>query len=136
MDRLEDLNTLGMYHMQHRQHVAVLDYSLEKQVFDSHWGMANDLLHKSFVMNFPWAKDTNKKQKQRDIDELMAQWKERYGDPKDPEVQARFMRVAKKWKARGEESKKAMFADQRKLRTTLKKIMADRRDNPGKTRGK
>jgi hypothetical protein len=137
LDRLEDVNTLALYRMQHKQHVAVTSYALEQAAFNTHWDAANDLIHKTFVANFPWAKDEHKKQRQRDIDGLMSEWKRRFGDPNDPAVQSRFLKVAQAWRRQAEAAKKNQFADQRKLQTTLKKIMADRRtDAAKKARGK
>lgn len=132
LDRLEDLNTLTLYDMQHRQHVSVLDYNLDKQAFDSHWKSANDILNNVFAINFPWSKDASKNKSQNDRDALLAQWKKKYGDPKDPKVQEYFLKVANAWRAKGEEAKKNMFSGQRKFNEQIKKVVADRNKPKGK----
>jgi hypothetical protein len=127
LDRIEDLNVEKVYQMQHAQNTSVLDYSLQQETFNGHWKASNQLLHEVYGLNFPWAKGKDGDKKQTEINNLMEQWKAKYGDPADPAVLAKYKKIADAWRKSGQESTQHMFQEQNQLRGMLNKVVKSRR---------
>lgn len=87
LNEVESDNLQQMLVVQHRQHTAALEYTAGKQTFDHHWKHASQILATLTGMYFPWtgAKPLSRKE---EYESLRGQWIERFGDPKDPAVQA------------------------------------------------
>lgn len=85
LDRYEAKQTCEVLKLQHNQHLSVLAYDLKQETFDHHWKGANNITKSIFEMTFPWSSKVTKPEAKID-DALLATWKERFGDIKDPKV--------------------------------------------------
>lgn len=94
LDRFEDVQAIDVFKLQHAQHMAVVEYGLEKQTFETHWKGGNDLIQRIYAVNFPWAAKTTQPGG-KDYDDLLTKWKEKFGDIKDPKVREKFNRIAR-----------------------------------------
>ena len=134
LDQLEFKNVEKLYILQHQQTISVLSQKLEADAFKQQWEAANNILQHVWAINFPWSKDAKDDYKKREYERMMEKWKEKFGDPKDPAVQARFAKVATQWKAKSEEAKKNMFAKQKKEKDHLRNAAKRGRSFPRRTR--
>jgi hypothetical protein len=133
LGEMDKKNTLTMLTMQHAQHVAVLDYQnyqLDKNLFDQHWTAANDimkLVFNNFYPHKPEAIEPTNKYK-----DLMDKWNAKFGDIKDPNVKAKYAKLAKeilqKHKAKKEKLSNTKTPAQQQ-NDTLKKVYESRRNN-------
>lgn len=123
LNQLEDNNAVEVLKLQHAQHCAVADYTLEEQAFKYHWDGANSTSREVSNLLFPWAKKAKADSKSRSK-ELMAEWKKRYGDIRDPQVRKKFEDLADKLRAhtarqvaksREEDPKRAISAKLKKM---------------------
>jgi hypothetical protein len=128
LDRLEDLNIEKVWQMQHAQHMSVLNYELDQQTFNGHWDRANQLLRDIYQVNFPWMKQAGEQGKQRDVNAMMERWKQKFGDPNDPQVQAYYKKVADAMRRKAKDAQKNMFKDQNKLRNMATQVVKSRRE--------
>lgn len=133
VNAVEKRNSLTILTRQHAQHIAVLDYqnfTLDKNLFEKHWKDANDVMTNMFNLLHPWEskKTESPKDKYKDIFE---QWKNKYGDIKDPAVKAKFDQLAdkinninkqKKEKAKNTKSPRQLQQD------ALRKVVEGRRN--------
>jgi hypothetical protein len=123
LDQLENEHSIDLYKLQHAQHVAVLDYSLpSQQTFDTHWNGANKSLTQIFALKFPWLGDADTKGRDSAIDGMLAQWRAKYGDMKDPAVRKKYTDLAKRWRGQTGKAKANQFKDHKKMAVMLDKL--------------
>lgn len=126
LNQLEDNNSIEILKLQHAQHSAVLDYTLEKSAFDNHWNGANEILRIIQKVKFPWdVKLTT--DKSSDITKMLADWKRIYGDLNDPKVKDRYDRVAAAMRKRAAEGVKTNFAASREDAEKMRRITKKRK---------
>jgi hypothetical protein len=133
-DQLEDFNAEKVYALQHSQHTRIISYETRQEAFDKHWKAANEILQNIYSINFPWAKDANKKRQEAENNDLMSRWKKRYGDIKDPAVREKYKKIAQAMRRHAELGKKDNFKSQRSFKKALREKNA--RDNIRMTRNK
>jgi hypothetical protein len=126
LDRIEETNVLTVLQLQHAQHASVVNYNLSKEAFDQHWNGGNDLIKTVHDIQFPWAKKQQAAASNRGRSDLLEEWKQRFGDYKDPEVRKHYDRVAKAMHERNKAVKAAYELPGTKQRQALQKLIAGR----------
>jgi len=103
LDQLEADNRIQIQKMHHAHNTACLDYNLSEKTFNLHWEQAAQALSKTWSLLFPWQEQ--QQGKYRSTDELLRQaWINRYGDPQDPETQAKIEATVQQLRAMSERS--------------------------------
>lgn len=128
LDRLEDEHMVDVYRLQHAQHASVLDYELDKQVFETHWEGGNKLIKKVYGTHFPWnSEQVHEDQKKKIYDELVEKWRARFGDLRDPAVKEKYDRMAKAMHDYNIQRRTRVETTTNPTRDSLRKILAHRR---------
>jgi hypothetical protein len=126
LDRLGDEHTIDVRKLQHAQHISVLDYTLDRRIFDMHWDGGNNAINDIFRLHFPWV-DVQARDG-RNYDSLVDQWRAKYGDMNDPEVRKKFNAMIDK--VRQHMRKKRALAATHKSKThdeKLRQLITNRR---------
>lgn len=90
LEGLEDENANRVEALRQNLHAGAITYGVGQDVFDCHWNQAQELNRRIYNRLFPWARQAQHNARR----ELHQMWKQVWGNPDDPEVQAQIQATA------------------------------------------
>lgn len=90
LEGLENENANRVESLRQNLHAGAITYGAGPEVFDCHWGQAQELNRRVYNRLFPWARQDDRAGRR----ELSRLWSKVWGDPAGPEVQKKIRATA------------------------------------------